>query len=221
MRGAIVALAGALGGGQSINVTPYDEALNIPSEESVLLALRTNQILYHETDVAEAIDPLGGSYYVESLTDELEALANEQIDRIRELGGGSYLEGIVAGIESGLFVQEVTEEMHRREQAVEDGSRVVVGLNKFRNDLSDPAAIDVFDVPPELETKQIARLARIRAERDAAAVTRTLDGVRVAASEGTNLIEAMIDAAKARATVGEMTQVLIEVFGLYRPIGVI
>jgi methylmalonyl-CoA mutase N-terminal domain/subunit len=212
MRGTFEALAAALGGAQSVNVTPYDEALNIPTEESVLLALRTNQIIYHESDVAGAIDPLGGSYYVENLTDELEARATDELARIRELGG-SYVDGIVYGIESGLFVQEVTEELHRREQAVEDGSKVVVGLNRFR---AESAAVDVFDVPPELEKKQVERLARIRAERSPAAVSRTLDGVRAAASQGTNIIESMIEAAKARATVGEMTQALIDVFGSYR-----
>jgi methylmalonyl-CoA mutase N-terminal domain/subunit len=196
----------------------WDEALGLPSEESVLLALRTQQILAHESGVARTADPLGGSYYVESLTDELDRRASKLMAQIDEHGG------VVAGIEDGSLEQAIAESAYEQQRQIESGERVIVGVNRFAEDAGAGQAAEArpFTVGPDVLERQLARLAHVRATRDDAAVAEALDRVRrVAADPQTNIMPAMLDAVRAYATVGEISAALEAVFGRHQPVGVI
>jgi methylmalonyl-CoA mutase N-terminal domain/subunit len=209
VRASLQALASVLGGVQSMALSCYDEALAIPTEEAQRIALRTQQIIAHETGVTDTVDPLGGSYYVETLTNQMEEKANEYIDRIEDMGGA------VAAIESGYMQAEIQEAAVKQQQDTESGKRVVVGVNRFRSD-EEPEPV-IFRVNTELARGQIERLRRVRAERDDAAVRATLARLNETVRGEANLMPAILDAVRAYATLGEICGELRAVWGEYRP----
>jgi methylmalonyl-CoA mutase N-terminal domain/subunit len=207
VRTTIEALAGVLGGTQSLHTNSFDEAMALPTEEAARLALRTQQVIAHETGVPNTVDPMGGSYFVETLTDEMERAAYEYFARIDELGG------MVAAIEQSFPQREIADASFRYQEEVRRGERVVVGVNRYRTDGDDE--IPILRVDPALERKQAGRLEATRSRRDAAAVERSLADLREAAAGRENLMPHFIAAARARATEGEMVAALQEVFGTY------
>ena len=208
VRTAIEALAGILGGTQSLHPNSFDEALALPTEEAVRIALRTQQVIAHETGVTNTIDPLGGSYFVESLTDDMERAAYEYFARIDELGG------MVEAIKRGFPQREIADASFRYQQEVDSRRRIVVGVNDYR--LESEEGIDLHRPDPAVERKQGDRLQRTRAARDSAAVESALADLKAAgARDGENLMPRFLDAARARASEGEMIAALQEVFGRY------
>ena len=207
VRVAIQALSAITGGAQSIHTNSYDEALALPSEHAAKIALRTQQILASEAGGTDTVDPLGGSYFIEALTDELERQALELIDRIDELGGA------VAAVEQGFVQDEIEQAAYLFQQQVESGERVVVGVNEFRED--EGAPIELYRLDPEAERRQLERTARVRAERNAEEAARTLAEVRRVAREGGNLLVPMREALRARGTIGEICEALREEWGMY------
>ena len=208
VRAAIQGLASILGGVQSLALSCYDEALALPTEEAQRIAVRTQQIIGHETGVTDTIDPFAGSYYVEHLTDEIERRAQELLDRIEDMGGA------VAAIESGYMQQEIQEAAVRQQREIEEGRRVIVGVNKFRSDEAPPQTI--FRVNSEAARAQVERLHRLRAERDGEAVRATLGRLGEAARGEENLMPAILESVKVYATLGEICGELRQVFGEYR-----
>jgi methylmalonyl-CoA mutase N-terminal domain/subunit len=214
-RVAIQALAGVLGGTQSLHTDSYDEALALPSEDAVRVALRTQQVIAHETGVANTADPLGGSAYVEWMTDEMERRAEEIFAHLEGLGDGSLLEGVYAGIDSGWFAGEIADAAYRYEREVNAGERIVVGVNAFTEG-DDPERRRLLRIGQETEDLQRKRLATVRQDRDDAAVAATLARVATNAAQPTvNLMPALVDAVRARATVGEVVDTLEVEFGTY------
>jgi len=210
VRVALQALAAVLGGTQSLHTNSRDEALWLPTEESVQIALRTQQVIAHESGVAETIDPLGGSYYVEHLTDALEARAREYIARIDALGGA------MAAIEAGYIQRQIQESAYRQQRAMDSGATVVVGVNRFTDDKKTD--LPRLEVDPAIERDQVARLAALKARRDGAAVRRALDALANAARGADALMPPILDAANAYATLGEMCDTLREAFGEYEQV---
>jgi methylmalonyl-CoA mutase, N-terminal domain len=209
VRTALEALSAVLGGTQSLHTNSYDEALALPREEAVRLALRTQQIIAHETGVANTIDPLGGSYFVESLTDRMEEAAYEYFGKIEELGG------MVEAVKRNFPQREIADASWRFQTEVDEGRRLVVGVNRYEQDDEDP--IEILRIDPALERKQMGRLEATRARRDSAVVEQRLEDLgRAAADPGQNLMPPLIECAKARCSEGEMIQSLQEVFGSYR-----
>ncbi len=214
-RVAIQALAGVLGGTQSLHTDGYDEALALPTEKAARIALRTQQIIAHETGVASVADPLGGSAYVEWMTDELEQQAEAIFGHLDELGDGSILEGVYAGIDDGYFVGEIADSAYRFEREVNAGRRVIVGVNAFASDAGDEE-LNTLRISAEVEALQRKRLAEAKRHRDAAAVQQTLAGVAAAAADaGVNLMPPVIEAVRAGATLEEITTAMESVFGRY------
>jgi methylmalonyl-CoA mutase N-terminal domain/subunit len=209
VRTAIEALAAVLGGTQSLHTNSFDEALALPTEDAVRLALRTQQVIAHETGVVNTIDPLGGSYYLEHLTNELERQAYEYFDRIAELGG------VVEAIKQNFFQREIAEAAFRYQSEVEAGRRVIVGVNRYQHHDDAPPAI--LKIDPALEARQIARVQSLRARRSAAGVETALGELkRAAAREDVNLLPVIVDAARADVTMGEMCDAFREVWGVWR-----
>ncbi len=209
VRVALQALAAVMGGTQSLHTNGYDEALSLLTVHAARLALRTQQIVGYEAGVTDTPDPLAGSYLVETMTDQIEDLAWEYIDRIDEKGGA------VAAIEQGYQMDEIEQAAYEYTKSIDDGERVIVGLNRFTVD-DDPSPV-IVPVDPALERNQRARLAELRAHRDAAAVAARLDEVRAAARGSQNLLGPMKEALRAEATLGEVSDALRDVFGTYRP----
>jgi len=208
IRTAIEALAAVLGSTQSLHTNAYDEALALPTEESVLLALRTQQILAEESGAADTIDPVGGSYAIEWLTDELEARAREYLEKIDRMGG------MLQAIETGYVQREIEESAYRKQKEVERGERLIVGVNCFRSE--EEIRPQVLKVPPEVRERQVERLRALREQRDAQRVNEALAKLKDAAvKEDENLMPYILDAVKAHATVGEVCDALREVFGTY------
>jgi len=214
-RVALQALAGVLGGTQSLHTDSFDEALALPTEDAARIALRTQQVIAHETGVANVVDPLGGSAYVEWMTDELERRAEEVFAHLEDLGDGSILEGVYAGIESGWFAGEIADSAYRYEREVNAGQRIVVGVNAF-TDGDDPESRRLLRIGQDTEDLQRKRLAVVKQGRDAAAVAVALARVAADAAEPTtNLMPALLDAVRARATLGEVVDALEGVFGTW------
>jgi methylmalonyl-CoA mutase, N-terminal domain len=207
VRTALEGLAAVLGGTQSLHTNSFDEALSLPSEKAARIALRTQQVIAHEAGVADTTDPLGGSWFVESLTDEIESEAEAYIARIDEMGGG------VEAVDSGWVKNEIEEAAYRINQGIESGERVVVGVNRFT--VGDEEPVDIMELDPQLARRQVERLERVRAERDAAVVEKALTRLKEAAEGSENLLYPMRDALAAYATLGEVSDVLREVFGEY------
>ena len=208
VRTTVQALAAVLGGAQSLHTNSRDEALALPTAEAARLALRTQQILAYESGVTETPDPLAGSYYVETLTNRLEAAANEYLHEIEALGG------TLAAIESGYQQRQIQESSYQVQRAIESGAKVVVGVNKFRDEETTTPPLQRID--PEGERRQVARVQKVRAERDPAVWAATLAHVEDAARGDENLMLPIIDAVKAYATVGEICDRLREVWGEHR-----
>jgi len=213
VRTAIEALAGVLGGTQSLHTNSMDEALALPTEKAARIALRTQQVLAYETNVAHVADPLGGSYFVEELTDEMERRAEEIFARIDEMGHGSMLEGCITGIEENWFQGRIADSAYELERAFNAGERVVVGVNRFLEG-NDDDDLEILRITNEDEKKQRDRLARVKQDRDDTAVADALDRLAKEAIEPeVNLMPALIDASRAYATVGEMMNTMAGVFG--------
>jgi methylmalonyl-CoA mutase N-terminal domain/subunit len=207
VRVAIQAFAAVCGGTQSLHTNAFDEALALPTEHSAKVALRTQQLLAAEAGALDTADPLGGSYFIESLTDELEARAWELIERVDELGGA------VAAIEQGFVQDEIEQAAFEWQQQVERGERPIVGVNRFQEE--DEGRVELHRIDPESERRQLARTAQVRRERDAGAATAALAAVREAALGETNLLPVMRDALRAYCTVGEVCETLRAEWGMY------
>jgi methylmalonyl-CoA mutase, N-terminal domain len=208
VRTAIEALAGVLGGTQSLHTNSYDEALALPTEEAVRVALRTQQVIAHETGVTNTADPLGGSYFVEALTDAMEAAAYDYFRRIDELGG------MVEAVKRNFPQREIADASYELQQRIDAGDRVVVGVNRYRHEHEDD--LPILRIAPGLERKQIGRVQAVRARRDADAVARELAELKQqAAIADQNLMPQLIECARAHASEGEIVEALQEVFGSY------
>ncbi len=216
-RVALQALAAVLGGTQSLHTDAYDEALALPTERAARIALRTQQIVAHETGAANVADPLGGAAYVEWMTDEMERQAVDILDHLLELGGGSILEGVYEGIDNGWFVGGIADSAYRFEREVNDGTRIIVGVNAFTDgDDSDDDGSSLLRIEQDTEDMQLKRLAAVKQARDDERVRRSLAAVRAAAEDpAANLVPPVIDAVKACATEGEICDTLAAVFGRY------
>jgi methylmalonyl-CoA mutase N-terminal domain/subunit len=209
VRTALEAMAAVLGGTQSLHTNSFDEALALPTEDAVRIALRTQQVIAHETGVVNSIDPLGGSYYVEELTNRLEAEAYDYFERIRALGG------VIPAIKENFFQREIADASFRYQHEVEQRQRIVVGVNKYV--LEDERPLDILRVDPALETQQIERVQALRARRDTAAVESRLAALKQAAGrDDVNLMPLIVDAARDYVTMGEMCDALREVWGVWR-----
>jgi len=208
VRITLQALAAVLGGAQSLHTNAQDEALALPTAQSATLALRTQQILAYETGVAQVADPLGGSWYVESLTRELEEEAEAYMEKIRSLGG------MLQAIEEGYVQHEVQEAAYAEQKRLESGEQVVVGVNRFESEQSTP--IETHRVEPEVEKRQVEELESMRRRRNGKETEKALDEVRRVADSRENLMPSLIAAAQSQATVGEMADALRDVFGEHR-----
>jgi methylmalonyl-CoA mutase N-terminal domain/subunit len=213
VRTAVEALAAVLGGTQSLHTNALDEVLALPTEDAAKLALRTQQILAYETGVADVIDPLGGSYFLESLTDRMEELAEAEFSRILAMGEGSMLEGVLSGIERGYFQQEIAESAFREQERYEHGDLVKVGVTHHVEE-GEPLP-DVLEIPPEVERRQIERVRSVRARRDEAAAGEALRRLTDLAATDSGLVEPLVDCARALCTEGEIVEALRGVFGSY------
>jgi methylmalonyl-CoA mutase N-terminal domain/subunit len=207
VRTALEAMAAVLGGTQSLHTNSFDEALALPTEDAVRIALRTQQVIAHETGAVNTIDPLGGSYYLEDLTNRLEAEAYDYFERIAKLGG------VVPAIEQNFFQREIADASFRYQHEVEQKQRIVVGVNRY--ELEDEPAVEILRIDPALEDKQIERVRELRGRRDSAAVESALSRLKRAAGAGENLMPPLIEASKAYATLGEMCDALRDVWGTW------
>jgi methylmalonyl-CoA mutase N-terminal domain/subunit len=208
VRTTLEGLAAVLGGTQSLHTNSFDEALALPTERAAKIALRTQQIIGYESGVAATVDPLGGSYFIEAITAEIEERSDAYLDKIEGMGGA------VAAIEAGFYQDEIHEAAFKIQQGIESGDRIVVGVNRFEDPEGD--AVEIQRIDEAQMTKQIERIRRLRSERDQPAVDRTLEAVEAAATGTDNLLPAMKEALRARATLGEVSDVLRAVFGEYR-----
>ena len=208
VRVAYQAMAGVLGGCQSLHTDSMDETLGLPTETAVRVALRTQQILAHETGVHRTVDPLGGSWYVEALTDQMEQDALEMIKTIDDMGG------VVEGIHKGYFRRAIAEASYRFGQEMEAGDRIIVGMNAYP-DGNEEQQVEILEISHDVEVKQNERLSAFRASRDSAEVERALEAIRDAARKDANTMPALIDGAAKRCTLGEMVQALADVYGRY------
>jgi len=209
VRVAVQALAAVLGGTQSLHTNGFDEALGLPTTKAAKIALRTQQVIGYESGVADTVDPLAGSYFVEKLTDEVEAGVWEYIERIDGLGGA------VTAIEQGFMQEEIERAAYAYAKAIDDGEKIVIGVNKFTDEALEPD--DVFPIDPELQIAQIARTKSVRVERDQAGVDAALADVKKAAEGTENVLVPIREALRRMATLGEVSDVLRDVFGVYQP----
>jgi len=209
VRVAVQGLAAALGGTQSLHTNGFDEALGLPTERAAKIALRTQLILQHESGIVDTVDPLAGSYFIESLTDEVEEGAWEYLEKIDGMGGA------VAAIEAGYMQEEIEQAAYAYAKAIDDAEKIIVGVNRYAED--DAERAEVFPIDPELQRQQADRVRRVRAERDQAAVDAALADVATAARGRANLLYPMKDALRACATLGEVSDVLRQEFGTYQP----
>jgi methylmalonyl-CoA mutase, N-terminal domain len=207
-RTALEALAAVLGGTQSLHTNSYDEALALPTEEAALIALRTQQVIAHETGVTHTTDPLGGSWFLEDLTNRLEAEAYDYFARIEKIGG------VIPAIKENFFQREIAEASFRYQSEVEAEQRVIVGVNRYELEEDEP--LHILRIDPKLEAQQVARVQAVRARRDSAAVEACLAELKQAAAGDRNLMEPIVDAAKAYVTMGEMCDAFREVWGVWR-----
>lgn len=213
VRTAFEALAGVLGGTQSLHTNSMDETLALPSEKAVKIALRTQQIIAHEIGVTNTIDPLGGSYFIEALTEKMEKAAEAYFEKIDSFGG------VIPAIEAGFFQKEIAEAAYRYQLELDAKEKIIVGVNEFVEE-DEKIDIPILMISPEVEVKQKKRLAELRQSRNADAVARTLAELNRAATDGTNLMPRLLDCTRAYVTLGEMCSSLTEVFGIHEEIAV-
>jgi methylmalonyl-CoA mutase N-terminal domain/subunit len=213
VRTAVEALAGVLGGTQSLHTNSMDEALALPTEKAARIALRTQQVLAYETNVAHVADPLGGSWFVEELTDEMERQAEELFAHLDELGSDSMLEGVIRGIEENWFQGRIADSAYELERKLNQGERIVVGVNRFTEG-NEENGIELLQITNADEARQLKRLDQIRHDRDSDAVARALDRLATDAADPTvNLMPTLIDTVGSYATLGEVMNALAGVFG--------
>jgi len=210
VRVTLQALAAVLGGAQSLHTNSRDEALALPTESSVLLALRTQQLIAYESGVADTIDPMGGSYLIESLTQQLEQKGSEYLSKIDDLGGA------VAAIERGYLQREIQNAAYLYQREIETKERIIVGVNQFTS--GDEPPTDILKVNPELEEKQKRSVAKVRAERDSAKAAQALERVETAARDGSNVMPTIVAAVRSWCTLGEIADAMRKVFGEYQPV---
>jgi methylmalonyl-CoA mutase N-terminal domain/subunit len=215
VRTAIQALAAVLGGTQSLHTNSLDEAIALPSEKAARIALRTQQIIAYESGVANTVDPLGGSYFLEALTNKLERGVYEYFRKIDALGG------VIPAIEQGFFQREIAESAYRYQREIDAKERIIVGVNEFTQGNEEPLEIPVHRISPESERRHLERLDRVRRERDNALVAARLEALRRAAEGRENLMPYIMDAVRAYATLGEICGVFRKVFGEYRELLVV
>jgi methylmalonyl-CoA mutase N-terminal domain/subunit len=214
IRTAFQALSAVLGGTQSLHTNSFDEALCLPTEEAVTVALRTQQLIAHESGVTDTIDPLGGSYFVEALTNEMEERVMSYIDKIESMGG------VIAGIEKGFFQKEIADSAYKYQKEVERHERTVVGVNDYTVE-KDWIPVDLLRIPPHVEKEQLARLERVRQGRNKQKVKQSLNRLFNEADKNKNLMPTIVEALKAYVTIGEITDVLRSVYGEYRELIVV
>jgi methylmalonyl-CoA mutase N-terminal domain/subunit len=214
VRTTIQALAGVLGGTQSLHTNSYDEALALPSEDAVRVALRTQQIIAEESGVADIVDPLGGSYAVEALTDEVESKAMAYIKEIKSKGDGSVRDGVLTGIQGGYFQREIHDSAYEYQRRVEREEEVVVGVSKYEMD--EDTRPDILSVDKSAQERQLQRLAAVKDNREEAAVEAALKELRERTANDENVMPAMVDAVKAYATMGEVMAVFEDEYGSYQ-----
>jgi methylmalonyl-CoA mutase, N-terminal domain len=208
VRTAIEALSAVLGGTQSLHTNSMDEVLALPTERAVKIALRTQQVIAYESGVANTIDPLAGAYFIEQLTDQLEADAENYFQRIADLGG------VLAAIDCGFFQQEIADAAYKYQQAIDKGDRIVVGMNRYNSD--EAMQIELLKINPAVEENQVERLKLLKEKRDSEAVSRCLENLKKSAAGSDNIIPKILDAVKAYTTEGEIVGALKEVFGEYK-----
>jgi methylmalonyl-CoA mutase, N-terminal domain len=208
VRTAIEALAGVLGGTQSLHTNSYDEALALPTEDAVRIALRTQQIIAEETGVVNTADPLGGSYFVEALTDRMEELCYQYFHKIDELGG------MVQAVKQGFPQREIADASFALQQEIDSGQRIVVGVNAYTE--GDDCATGILRIDPSLERRQVERLQAVKADRNTESVETALTDLKAAASGGRNLMPVLVEAARVHTSEGEIVQALQQVWGDYR-----
>ncbi len=201
-------MAAVLGGTQSLHCNGKDEALGLPTEESATIALRTQQIILHESGVASTVDPVGGAYAIEEMTDRIEREAAESLERIRDMGG------TLAAIESGYLQKQIQDSAYSAQQALDTGASIMVGVNRYVDDAASSPR--VFQIDPNVEREQIARVRQLRANRSESEWRASLDAVEHAARGGENLVPVIIAAVEKRATLGEVASSLRRVFGEYQ-----
>ena len=209
VRTTVQALAAVLGGTQSLHTNSFDEALGLPTEKAAKLALRTQQVLAYESGTTDTVDPLAGSYFIESLTDQIESEAWRYIEKVDGMGGA------VAAIEAGYMQDEIEQAAFAWAKAVDDGEKVIVGVNRFQEEAPEPP--EVFPIDPELQKRQAARVQELRAQRDQRAVDKALNDLKDAARGTQNILYPMKDALRSKATLGEVSDALREIFGVYQP----
>jgi len=221
VRTAIEALAAVMGGAQSLHTNSMDEALALPTDKAVRIALRTQQVLAYETNVAHVADPLGGSYFVEELTDKMEALAEEMFAQIEKLGSGSMLEGCIHGIDENWFQGRIADSAYEQERLMNSGERIIVGVNGFREG-NDDDSLDILRITKEQEVRQRERLEIVRRDRNDAEVASARERLSAVAHDPeANVMPALIDASRAHVTLGEMMSTLGGVFGRHVEVPVI
>jgi len=214
IRTTIQALAAVLGGTQSLHTNSFDEALCLPTEEAVRVALRTQQIIAYESGVTNTVDPLAGSYYIETLTNEMEEKAMEYIHKIDEMGG------VITAIEKGFFQKEIADSAYRYQREIDEKKRIIVGLNEYVIE-EEKCPVEILRIDPKFEKEQVTRLQKLKRERDNKKVKETLEKLHYAAEKDENLMPTIIEAVKAYATLGEITDVLRKVYGEYKELIVI
>jgi len=210
IRTTIQALSAVMAGTQSLHTNAHDEALSIPTEQSEKLALRTQQIILHESGAASTVDPLAGSYYVEALTNRMEEACEDIFQTIADMGG------VIAGIENGYFQREIAESAFRYQQSLERGERIIVGLNRFEEEEEEETEIQLREVDPEFETNKVTALKRFKAERDPERIRQDGEALRAACESGVNVMDVLVPAVRDGMTLGEAVGHMKEVFGMYR-----
>lgn len=213
-RTTIQALAAVLGGTQSLHTNSFDEALCLPTEEAVRVALRTQQIIAYESGVTSTVDPMAGSYYIEALTNEMEQKAMEYIQKIDDMGGA------ITAIEKGFFQKEIADSAYRYQREIDEKKRTIVGLNEYASEEQE-CPIELLRIDTKVEKEQLARLQKLKGERDNKQVKEALEKLHYSAEKNENLMPTIIEAVKAYATLGEITEVLRIVYGEYKELIVI
>src|SRR5579884_2426611 len=213
VRTTLQALAAVLGGCQSLHTNSLDEALALPTEAAARTALRTQQIIAHESGVTSTVDPLGGAYFLEALTDQVEQAAQAYLDQIDQMGG------VIAGIENGFFQREIAESAYRYQQQIDRKERIIVGVNAYTE--AEEVPPEILEIDPRWEREHLARLARVRGERDGKQVADRLAALRRAAEGTDNLMPTILDCVRAYCTLGEISDTLRSVFGEYREVPII
>ncbi len=214
VRTAVEALAAVLGGTQSLHTNALDEVYALPTERAAEIALRTQQVIAEETGVGDVIDPLGGSWFVEEMTDRMEQRVLEILSQIDRMGSGSMLDGVLHGIDEGWFQASLADSAYEFEKALGSGERVIVGVNKYVT--NDEDTLDILEIGTDVEAAQCARVAKVRSDRDEKSVVDALEALRIGAGGEANLMELIVDAARLRATEGEIGEAMKTVFGGYR-----